>query len=303
LYDGRPALEYVHPKYDDSTAATIAATYKPFHHVWSPDGTTLLTKGPGGLYTHHRGLFFGFNKVTYHGDEHCDVWHCTDGAHQQAVKELQREAGADRALHRVAIDWYGGEPQPFAHEERELAVRRPTHNGVDGWLVDFSSQVATADGQRILLDGDPQHAGFHFRAAQEDIANTKEDDQNREKQAYFVRTDGKGSILETRNWDPNEPDSPASTSSVNRPWNAMSFVLGGQRYTVLYLDHPANPKPARSSERAYGRFGSYFVAEVAESAPLAVRYRVWVQPGEMTVAQCAALAAEFISEGAASTSP
>ena len=53
------------------------------------------------------------------------------------------------------------------------------------------------------------------------------------------------------------------------PWNAMSFVLGGQRYTVAYLDHPNNPKEARYSERNYGRFGSYFEREVTAQAPRA----------------------------------
>ena len=77
---------------------------------------------------------------------------------------------------------------------------------------------------------------------------------------------------------------------------AMSFMLKGKRYTVLYLDHPSNPKPARYSERAYGRFGSYFVADVTEDMPLNVKYRVWIQPGEMTGDECAKLSADFNSE-------
>ena len=59
---------------------------------------------------------------------------------------------------------------------------------------------------------------------------------------------------------------------------------------VVYLDHPDNPKPARSSERDYGRFGSYFVADVTKDKPLKVKYRLWIQPGEMTVEQCEAAA-------------
>ena len=31
---------------------------------------------------------------------------------------------------------------------------------------------------------------------------------------------------------------------------AISFVLGDQRYTGVYIDRPDNPKPARFSERA-----------------------------------------------------
>jgi hypothetical protein len=296
LYDGKPALRYMHAKYDDSTPEARDLSYKPFHHVFSPDGSTLLTKGPGGLYPHHRGLFFGFNKVTYGDGKHCDVWHCTDGAHQSHIMEVKHSADEKSANYQAMLHWYGAETEPFATEIRELAMSRPEHDGVAGWQIDFASHVTTTDGKAIHLDGDPQHAGFHFRAAQEDIANTREADQNREKQAYFLRTDGKGEIGEARNWDQNNPDSDQSKESINRPWNAMSFMLGGQRYTVLYLDHPSNPKPARYSERAYGRFGSYFVADVTADKPLNVKYRVWIQPGEMTVDQCAALSAEFNAE-------
>jgi hypothetical protein len=296
LFDGKPTLRYMHSPLDESSAEARELTIKPFHHVFSPDGETQLTKGPGGLYPHHRGLFFGFNKVTHHGDQPADVWHCREGESQVQVGVMRREADADSAQHLVAIEWRGQDGKTFAVEHRQLGVRRATQNGVEGWLIDFSSHVGSADGEPVHLDGDPQHAGFHFRAAQEDIANTNERDQNREKQIYFIRTSGKGSIGETRNWDQNNPDSDASADCVNRPWNAMSFLLHGKRYTVLYLDHPSNPKPARYSERAYGRFGSYFVADVTADAPLSVKYRVWVQDGEMTQEQCEAMSAEFNSE-------
>ena len=39
---------------------------------------------------------------------------------------------------------------------------------------------------------------------------------------------------------------------------------------------------------------SYFVTDVTPDKPLKVRYRVWVQPGEMTGEQCAALSKAFV---------
>jgi hypothetical protein len=75
----------------------------------------------------------------------------------------------------------------------------------------------------------------------------------------------------------------------------MSFVVGGQRYTTAYLDRPTNPKEARFSERDYGRFGSYFVAEATEKKPLEVNYRIWLQEGQMTVDQVAALDQDFVT--------
>ena len=73
----------------------------------------------------------------------------------------------------------------------------------------------------------------------------------------------------------------------------MSFILGGQRYTVAMLDLPTNPKEARFSERDYGRFGSYFQYDLTKDHPLEVRYRVWLQKGQMTPEQIAARAADF----------
>ena len=73
----------------------------------------------------------------------------------------------------------------------------------------------------------------------------------------------------------------------------MSLGLDGQRYTACYLDRPENPKPAYYSERNYGRFGSYLVAETDGDKTIDINYRLWIQPGEMGVAQVAAHAANF----------
>jgi hypothetical protein len=75
----------------------------------------------------------------------------------------------------------------------------------------------------------------------------------------------------------------------------MSFVLDGKRYTVAYLDDPKNPGEHRHSERDYGRFGYYSPYELTKEHPLLVHYRVWLQDGEMTGPQVAALAADFVS--------
>lgn len=281
-YGGRPALRYVMPTLDESSAEKRNDTFKPYHHVWSPDGATLLTKGPGGLFPHHRGLFFGFNKITYGDGKQCDTWHCTGKTFQSHEKELSREERAESAKHAVAIDWHGQEGEIFAREIRTVAISRQTHHGVDGWIVDFASHLATADGRPVHLDGDPQHAGFQFRASQEVPDKTA-------KQTYFLRPDGKGLPGETRNWDHERPSAPENIPNENLPWKGMSIVVDGKRFTIVYLDHPSNPKPSRYSERDYGRFGSYFVADVTDGKPLDIRYRLWIQEGEMTVEQCETL--------------
>lgn len=265
-WNGRPALEYVMPTLDESSPQRRNATFKPFHHVYSPDGKTRLTKGPGGLYPHHRGMFYGFNRINHGDGKKCDTWHCTGKAYQRSVGisgigETTDKTGKrilkNEASHDAQIHWHGQEGELFACERRVIAIRRTSHHDVEGWEIDFASQLNTTDGKPIHLDGDPQHAGFHFRASQEVPEKTAE-------QTYYVRTDGIGKPGDYRNWDPRQPRSPISTESVDRPWNALCFLLKGKRYTILYLDHSQNPKPARYSERDYGRFGSYFVAKVTQ---------------------------------------
>jgi hypothetical protein len=258
----RPVLRYMYEKLDTSSPERHDATIKPYHHVFDPEGDTLITKGPGGLYTHHRGLFFGFNRVSYNGQA-ADVWHCRNGESQQHVAFLEEEAGRVLGRHRVKIEWRGRKNDVFAIEERELTA----YNTPGGTLIEFASRVEPTVAE-VKLDGDPQHAGFHFRASNEVSANTA-------KQTYYLRPDGKGQPGETRNW-------PGYKQHVNLPWNAMSFVIDGQRFTALYLDKPTNPKEARFSERDYGRFGSYFEYPLTKDHPLAVNYRVWVQRGELS---------------------
>jgi hypothetical protein len=59
----RGVLRYIHPKLDESSTEKRVNTFKVFHHVYDPAGTLLVTKGAGGHFTHHRGLFYGFAKT------------------------------------------------------------------------------------------------------------------------------------------------------------------------------------------------------------------------------------------------
>lgn len=276
MADGHPVLEYIHPTLDESSTAARELTYKPFHHLYDPDGSRRVTKGPGGQYTHHRGLFYAFNRVRYGDGKQADVWHARGDAYQSHEETLSAEAGPVLGRHRVQIDWRGEEGKTFATEQRELTVYKTP----GGHLVEFASHLESSNG-KVELDGDPQHAGFHFRADDEVASETK-------GQTYYLRPDGPGKPGQTRNWEPKSGAGP-----VDLPWNAMSFVLGDRRYTVGYLDHDDNPKEARYSERDYGRFGSYFEYDLDQDHPLDVRYRVWLQHGEMDVEQMEALDADF----------
>jgi hypothetical protein len=286
-----PFLRYMDRPYDTSSKDARDKSYKVFHHLYDPAGKRFVTNGgfvndnvtdpKKLLYPHHRGIMYGFNKCSYGPDlkNKADTWHCTGDAHVAHEKTLSAETGTVLGRHRLLLGWFGEKNERFAQEERELTVYRVP----GGTLVEFASRLTPTTG-KIRVDGDPQHAGFQFRAAN-DVA-----DKKIAAQTYFLHPDGKGKPGETRNWDPKTKVGP-----VDLPWYAMSFVLDGQRYSVCYLNHPSNPKETRFSERDYGRIGGYFQRDVTAQEPLVVNYRLWLQTGDISperaVAQSIAFAA------------
>jgi hypothetical protein len=284
----RHVLRYMYQAYDPSTADNRNLTYKVFHHLYDVRGRQVTNGGHNDnpkvlqkFYPHHRGIQMGFNKCSY-GEglkKKADVWHCQKDDHQSHEGFLNAEAGNVLGRHRVAVDWHGAGKEVFVKEERELTVYKTP----SGRLVEFAARLKPVSGT-VKLDGDPQHAGFQFRAHNDVFEKTS-------KQTYYLRPDGKGKLGETRNWG----DKKSKIQPVNLPWNAMSFVLDDKRYTVCYLDHPNNPRESRHSERDYGRFGCYFEKEITPERPLVLNYRLWLQDGEMMVEDVQALYDSFAS--------
>jgi len=273
---GRPVMRYMYQALDASTKESRDATSKVYHHLYDPTGKLLVTKGPGGLFTHHRGLFYGFSRITFGDGQKANSWACFNDDFQSHDGFLGQAAGPVLGRHAVAVGWHTTGNTVYAKEQRELTVFVLP----GGTLVQFASRLASTVG-KLKLDGDPQHAGFQFRAAQEVAEN--------QKLTYYLRPDGRGEPGETRNWTAKIPD----PACVNLPWHACSFVIGDQRYTAAYFDHPRNPREARYSERGYARFGCYFEYELDAGRTLDIRYRVGLQSGEMTAGQVQALAVDF----------
>ena len=278
----RKVLQFFHEKRDPKDHYY---TFKPFHNVYDPaKGEVMLTntsakKATDGQFPHHRGLFFGFNKISYGDKQTADIWHGTNNVYSEIDRVLGAEIGEVYGKHGAGIAWHGADGKAFASEDREVTA----YAVPGGTLIDWSTVLSTKL-DKVRLDGDPQHAGFHFRANQEVSKNGKEN-------TYYLRPDGKGKINETRNWEPKGKDA----KTIDLPWNACSFVTGGKRYTVVRVNHPDNPKESRGSEREYGRFGDYFEYDLTPDKPLKLKYRVWIQEGEMTVEQCNALAEAFVT--------
>ncbi|MEW4562869.1 DUF6807 family protein [Bremerella sp. JC770] len=278
MFGDRPVLRYMYEAVDTSTEDRRKETMKVYHHLFDPTGQHLLTKGPGGLFQHHRGIFYGFNRISYEQDgtkKSADVWHCNKKESQTHEAFVREEVGPVMARQLLEIDWNGQDGKTFATELRQMTVYH-----VDGaQVVDFTSEL-TSKVDNMKVDGDPQHAGFQYRATQHVPDNTA-------KQTYYVRPDGKGEPGKFRNW-------PGNKDHIDLQFNALSFVAFDQRYTCCYLDSPENPKPARFSERDYGRFGSYFAADVPQDEPLELNYRIWLQPGELDVAEVQQLRDDFV---------
>lgn len=276
---GQSVLELQGQTFDASSPENRDATYKVFHHLYMPNLDRPITKGVGGLYPHHRGMFYGFNKIRLTQNQiaaEIDTWHARQ-AHQAWVDIMLAEAGPVFGRHVVKINWVNEAVQPpetFAVEEREMVV----YDTNDQRVVRFASRLR-CEVETLSLKGDPQHAGFQFRAAQEVAEATK-------SQTYYIRPDGIDQAGSFRNW-------PEQSEHVNLPFHAMSFVVQGQRLTCVRADRSQNPRPARFSERDYGRFGCYFESELTRGQTLDVNYQLQVIPGEIDVPTAAQIALQF----------
>ena len=277
-YGNRNIARYVYEKMDPSDRER---TYKPFHHIYQETGIDFLTKGPGGKYSHHRGIFLGFSKCKIFNNDseiaNVDTWHCKR-AFQIHERTLEKNADKKSANHVVEISWKMDDGTVFITEIRSLTFSLRKDHSIQ---IDFKSKLSTNFNQ-VKLDGDPQHAGFQFRASNEVAKKTKD-------RTYYIRP-GKGLGLsgETRNW-------PTNKDMKNLLWKAQCVVVGDLSYTTLYLDHPKNPKPSYYSERDYGRFGSYFATVITPQKPIRLLYRLIIGTNTRNLVNCEKLSNEFIS--------
>lgn len=247
LFDGKPVVRNMNA-WDP---ARRNDTFKPYTHVFAFDGQTLLTKGPGGKFTHHRGAFIGWNKTTLDGKTY-DFWHCkgVERKHSNYVK-AEEKAGADEAVMVSVIDWPTPEGKTVISEKQTITGRVLAPGKLQ---LDFTFELSAPSGP-VKLEGDPQHAGFHFRAAEEV--------ERHEKDTRYIRPQGaqdkKGDV-----W-------------AECPWVVCDFTVEGKRYSVMHMSGPANPKPSVYSTRAYGRFGNFFTTEVKPGAPLKLNFRLLIE--------------------------
>ena len=261
LFDGRKVTRYMYA-YDKSTPQRLHETYKVFHHAFDADGRSVITKGPDGrtpyekgLYTHHRGIYIGWNKLKQQGRQY-DFWHMK-GVFLVHQEFQQMVAGPVLGSSTAVIHWIDKKGDPVIEERRTTTVFRQSDPTI--LLLEFDTNLKAVNGD-VILDGDPEHAGFQYRPHNGVAAGPKDG-----KARYLFHTDGIDAHKDR-----------------DLPWVAMSYGLNGKRYSVLHMNHPDNPKPSvYSAYRDYGRFGAFFKGEIKAGQSLNLKYRILVQSGDM----------------------
>ena len=262
--DCSPATTFFHKEHDE---AHHHDTCKVFHHVRALDGT-LLTKGNGGMFQHHKGLFIGWNRTAWN-KRRFDFWHMPKQELQVfraflSPKELGMAAGAQVC----AIDWIAPEGEVVIAERRGLQLLE--QHG-DHYVLHLRNELRAPNG-KVRLAGDPQHAGQQFRAPQTFAPKDA-------VKVSYVRPAG-------------------AEDHGNDVWTGCDWIAeiqphGEQRYTILRVEGRDNRGETTWSTRDYGRFGATRTVDVTKERPLRLDQYYVIAAGARDATWCAAQAAKL----------
>ena len=248
--DGKVVVRYMY-EHDTSTKEKHHETYKPYLHVFDAEGKKPITKGAGGKFTHHRGIFIGWSKTQANGKSY-DRWHMKGGdiIHQKFSKQEVKEGAA---VFTSVTHWMDDQEKAFLEEERPFTITEGVHGG--RVMIDFHTKLSPVSGD-VFLKGDPEHAGVQYRPANE--VDTK-------KTKYLF------------------PNGVTKVNGVkDLPWAAENYTLDGKEYGVVHMNAPTNPKgTVHSAYRDYGRFGTFFQKEIKKGESLELDYGFLILDGEL----------------------
>jgi len=272
--DGRAVARYMYAN-DTSTPERSHQTFKPYLHVFDAEGKGTITKGPGGQFTHHRGIFFGWQKIDFEGKKY-NMWEMGGNNRQIHQKFIDQKAGPDQASFTSLVAWKLPDGKTLVEDERTFTFyRRPAPTLA---LIDFSTKAKAVAGD-LDLNGNAEHGGIQFRPAEEVDHKTLKYclpkdavepplDPNAEFQLMVTTKDGKTAAI-------------TKIAKTDLPWAAESYQLGGKTYNVEEMSGPGNPTGTQwSAYRDYGRFGAFPAAKLKAGETLTLRYRFWVTAGD-----------------------
>ena len=251
LQNGKLIARYMYA-HDLSSKESRHQTYKPYLHVMGPDGKTPITKGPGGQYTHHRGIFLGWNRIGFKKKTY-DLWHMktSEIIHKDF---LEKKSTAKSTTLKVRLHWMDSDNNVILDEVREMVFDHTDSQAL--FCAEFTCNLKAVNDE-VVLNGDPEHAGFQYRPSNEVSKN--------KSSKYLFHRDG---INPKKDHD--------------LPWVGLNYKTGGQTYSVQHMNHPGNPKGSvYSAYRDYGRFGSFPKANLKKDQTLTLKYKIRVTSGEM----------------------
>ncbi|MDZ4859069.1 MAG: DUF6807 family protein [Candidatus Hydrogenedentes bacterium] len=253
-----PWIRTLTPVYD---TANSEETYKVFTHILDFEGKEPLTKGAGGKFTHHRGMFIGW-KDTLAGEVDYDTWHMSNSI-QKHVKWLESKAIGDVAWQQQQIDWCALEGKPLIREIRRIGL---AHGEDNTRVYDFQSELTSLAGA-IQLKGDLQHAGMQVRLAQE----VAEHEQTTEYILPAAAVSGEDDKV-TGGW-----------------WACCNTEVGGKRYWVIHMTHSSTCADVPVySIRKYARFGAFWEPTLEEGKSQKYSFRIIVSEKPLDQAACQA---------------
>ena len=230
---------------------------KTYLHVYDAQGNQLTMSGldaegkPLGLYPHHRGIFIGWNRIE--SDLGVDNLWGMGGRSRIDLADYNAEIRSDGVTLDTTMHWRsrhaGDDENRLIVENRRLTVTRPDHRTI----IDFDTTL-TAE-RDVVLDGDVQHAGVHYRA-------------------HHTVNDRAGETAYL--WEPTGlRDHGGRLISDEFQWVLFVYPKGDNWYLAAQLNAPTNPTE-ELSWRNYGRFGFFHrdALSAGESRDLSFRFIV-----------------------------
>lgn len=272
--DGRTVARFIHGD----------GQMKPYLHLLGELGELLTNGGldaggqPAGRYPHHRGIFIGWNRIASDLGTF-DLWHFNNGGRMEVLRFEKLQGGGNDATLTATIAWRAGKKDDggsdlLLTETRTLRISRPAGGATQ---VDAHFRLEAARG--LTLGGDLQHAGIHFRAANDVALRANET-------SYL--SDPADKDTKGRDWKPGPPrkdragneTKPARTPAVGQlNWCRLRFPIGDRWYAATQINAPSNPVE-ELSWRDYGRFGYFFKRTLAAGETLDLDYRFIVERAE-----------------------
>lgn len=243
LLDGKPVARFVYGK----------GQMKPYLHVFGAEGELLTNGGldskgeTTGRYPHHRGIFIGWKIASELGTY--DLWHMNNGGRIGVTRIEKGECNSTSATFVADTGWHAGKSDSngsdvLLTERRTLRFSRPDPKATQ---IDVVFRLTPV--RDVSFQGDLQHSGVHFRAANE----------------VAERADETSYIYE-----------PEKVKGNDLKWCRLIFPIGKRWYSATEMNSPANPVEELSM-RDYGRFGYFFKRTLKKGEPLELNYRFIVE--------------------------